>query len=64
LHLARSSAANGDKGDFLVLLSKAAELTGSRQFKLKCVMARAAATLLGVDLTSALIEGVLRLKYV
>ena len=63
LHLARSSAANGEKGDFLVLLSKAAELRGSRQFKIKCVMARAAVTAFGVDLTSAVIEGVLGSKY-
>lgn len=62
LHLARSSAVNGDRNGFHKLISKAAELRGSRQFRVKCSVAVAASNVFGVNLTSAIIEGALRFK--
>src|SRR6202035_415230 len=61
-HLARSAAVKGDKKAFQELLHRAAELRGSRKFQLKCFVATTAATVIGLDLTAAVIERILSFR--
>jgi glycosyltransferase involved in cell wall biosynthesis len=62
LQLARSSALAGDKKMFMVLIQDAAVLRGGVQFKLKCYIATVSAKLLGLKLSTAGIEHVLRFR--
>lgn len=60
LNLARAAAANGDLEQFRELLTEADRLRGETGFHLKCVVARACASVVGPRATSHLMERALR----
>jgi glycosyltransferase involved in cell wall biosynthesis len=60
LQLALSSALTGDKKMFLELLREAADLRCSQRFQVKCCMAKISAQVLGLKLTTAVINASLR----